>query len=64
MHTLRHSFPTLLLQSGRADLVSIQQLLGHTRLDTTAICLQVGGEQMRKAVYAHPLAKTCHSENR
>ena len=56
MHTLRHSFATLLLQSGDADLVSIQHLLGHSRLDTTAIYLHVADRQMREAVDAHPLS--------
>ncbi|MBP8954918.1 MAG: tyrosine-type recombinase/integrase, partial [Armatimonadetes bacterium] len=54
LHTLRHSAATLLLQNG-VDLVSIQQILGHTRLDTTAVYLHVGGAELRKAVSAHPL---------
>ena len=55
LHTLRHSMATLLLLSGKCSLVEIQQILGHSRLDTTAIYLHVGGIQLRQAVEAHPL---------
>ena len=61
MHTLRHSFATLLLQTGNADLVSIQHLLGHIRLDTTAIYLHVDAQQLREAIAAHPLAAESRS---
>jgi len=56
LHTLRHSMATLLLQSGKADLVSIQRILGHSRLDTTGIYLHVVPGQLRDAVEGHPLA--------
>jgi integrase/recombinase XerD len=40
LHTLRHTFASLLLQEG-CDLVSIQELLGHADLPTTAIYLHM-----------------------
>ena len=55
LHTLRHSAATLLLQSGTCDLVQIQPLLGHSRLDTTAIHLQVEPGDLRAAMDRHPL---------
>jgi len=59
LHTLRHSMATLLLQSGQCTLVEIQRILGHSRLDTTAIYLHVTEGELRKAVRAHPLAMRC-----
>ena len=56
IHSLRHYFATLMLRGG-ADLVWMQQLLGHSRLDMTAIYLHVGSLQLRTAVAAHPLAR-------
>ncbi|MBP8952097.1 MAG: tyrosine-type recombinase/integrase [Armatimonadetes bacterium] len=55
LHTLRHSAATLLLQSGRCDILQIQQLLGHSRLDTTAIYLHVEPGDLRDAMRDHPL---------
>ena len=57
LHTLRHSMATLLLQSGEASLPEIQRILGHSRLDTTAIYLHVTDSELRDAVQGHPLTK-------
>ena len=55
LHTLRHTFATLMLRGG-CDLYSLQQLLGHSRLDTTATYLHAGLGDLRRALGCHPLA--------
>jgi integrase/recombinase XerD len=48
MHTLRHSFANLLEQ--KVDLRVIQVLLGHKKLDTTALYAQVATDLLREVI--------------
>ena len=48
-HTLRHSFGKHALDAG-VDLVTVATLLGHQRLETTAIYTTPSGRDLEKAV--------------
>ena len=49
MHTLRHSFATHLLEQ-KVDIRIIQVLLGHKKLETTALYAQVATDSLREVV--------------
>jgi integrase/recombinase XerC len=55
-HTLRHTFATLALRSGAANVRQLQEMLGHADLSTTQRYLHVGADELAAALARHPLA--------
>ena len=56
-HTFRHTFATMMLNSG-ANIKSVQELLGHASLNTTSIYTHLTNEEIRRSyLNAHPRAK-------
>jgi integrase/recombinase XerC len=53
VHALRHTFATSALEAG-ADVVELQELLGHASLETTRRYLSATGQGLRHVIQAHP----------
>lgn len=56
VHSLRHTCATLLLKSG-TDIKLIQEVLGHSRIETTQIYTHIYNKNVEKAMLEHPLSK-------
>jgi integrase/recombinase XerD len=53
VHALRHTFATSALEAG-ADVVELQELLGHASLETTRRYLSATAQGLRHVIQAHP----------
>jgi site-specific recombinase XerD len=47
MHTLRHSYATHMLEAG-VDVLTLQKILGHQQLSTTALYLHLRGDHLQR----------------
>jgi site-specific recombinase XerD len=54
LHTLRHTFATLMLEGG-CDLFSLSEMMGHSDIKTTTIYLGASAEHLRAQMAKHPL---------
>jgi integrase/recombinase XerD len=54
VHLFRHTMATLMLEGG-ADVRYVQAMLGHSRLETTALYTQVAAKKLREVhARSHP----------
>lgn len=56
VHTLRHTFATILYKSG-TDIKILKELLGHSRIETTQIYTHLHNESVMRTMQEHPLSK-------
>ena len=52
LHSIRHTTATHLADAG-CDIRYIQEILGHSRTDTTAVYITVSGQMLKRAIHRH-----------
>jgi integrase/recombinase XerD len=61
-HTFRHSFATHLLEGG-ANLIAIQNMLGHESITTTEIYTHMDSNRLRSEIIEHHPRNKMYREN-
>ena len=56
VHTLRHTCATLLYRAG-VNIKTIQELLGHVKIDTTEIYTHFDNKEVKEVMLNHPLSQ-------
>ena len=56
VHSLRHTCATILYRSG-IDIRTIQEILGHVRIETTEIYTHTSDKELEKEMLNHPMGK-------
>lgn len=54
-HKLRHTFATIMFKYGNVDIRKLQEILGHSNVNTTTIYTHVDNQQLHDAVQNNPL---------
>jgi site-specific recombinase XerD len=55
-HKLRHTAATLMYKYGKVDIVTLQEQLGHSNINTTKIYIHSDDTMKKKAVESNPIA--------
>ena len=56
-HKLRHTAATLMYQYGKADMLTLKEILGHANVSTTQIYTHINREELKLAAESSPLSK-------
>lgn len=57
VHTLRHTFANLLYLNSKADIIAIQEVLGHTSIEATQLYLHPDKNKIKSSFFSNPLAE-------